>query len=146
MLSSNVWLPIVTLLTGALLAGGAGWLRDRRAWARAREDRADDRLVRAAEFQRQTILSLQEALQKVGRAEGRMSHEDHMAFKETQRWGENLHSPDASINAGAAMQDLQMLRSRIIDGEVRRLAARLAELFADELTASSREQRLSRGS
>ncbi len=112
---------LVPILAGGALTvvGGAGAeaLRDRRAWSRAKRDRAATREERREDFQREAMIELQDALQRYARAIGAVTHFDEM----TQRkHGQQFQVPDEMSDDIYAAQVLtQKLASRIVDEEIR---------------------------
>jgi hypothetical protein len=80
------WLAtILSVIAGGLLAILAAWIADIRLAARERErrieERRDHRAIRRDDFQRETLLALQVASQKLLRTAGRIQHLDLMAFR-----------------------------------------------------------------
>ena len=144
--SSDIWLPLATLVGGAALGGGLEWLRDHRAWKRGREEREDARAerreTRRADFQHATLLDLQTALTRVSRGAAKIVTEDVKAFMTTGEWATNVHSRDASEELGSALRDVYVFAARVEDGQVRLLAARVTDLVASSVTANHRDEAL----
>lgn len=96
-LSSQIWLPIVTLALGYVFSLVTEAFRDRRQSRRERDARAaeredarasleQERADRRNQFQRETLLELQEVLHDLGRAFGREYHQDAMTAKAAGKW------------------------------------------------------------
>jgi hypothetical protein len=111
--------PIV--VGGALtLVGGAGteWLRDRRSSARSREDRQETRQERRDDLQRETMIDLQDAVQRYVRAVGAIVHFDEMTIR---KHGTQTQMPDEMSDELNAAQVLALkLVTRVRDVELRR--------------------------
>lgn len=122
----EVWFPVMTLFLGALAKGIGDWLLESRKARTDREARRETReeSVRAKviEFQRTTLLELQEAAQALARATGRSQHEDRMAFRQSGAWGKNQYSEGANQSSLDANTSLTRLRVRLADDEIRSLA------------------------
>ncbi|HLQ14433.1 MAG TPA: hypothetical protein VK256_01055 [Candidatus Eisenbacteria bacterium] len=132
----------------AVLSGGLGLLggiliehlrtrRDRAARTESRQDQKDD-------FQRQTLLDLQEAVARFGRAVGRAHHQDIMAHRESGKWGRSLLGDDLDQEYVASQVHLQLLRERARDDELRRLATRFQNLGVLVTMSQSKDQATSR--
>jgi hypothetical protein len=100
-------------------------LGTRRTVAREREARAatrrDQRAASRITFQRETLLQLQGALQKLGRATGRTHHLDEMAYRKTGLWRKELLPEDLNEQYLAAQTQTSLLSSRVRDETVRHL-------------------------
>jgi hypothetical protein len=133
-------LPVVTFILGQVFVLLLAFVQNR--WANEREKES----VRAAreetqrEFQRQTLLDLQTALYDLGRAWGRMFHEDDMTFQRTGKWGENQYSEDWSERENEARLRVAMYTSRVRDAETRANSEKLQRLGANyTMVKDSRE-------
>jgi hypothetical protein len=87
----------------------------RTARTEARQDQRDD-------FQRQTLLELQEAVARFARAAGRAYDHDWKAHEETGTWGRRLLGPELDEEFLAAQVSLRLLAERIRDDQLRPLA------------------------
>ncbi|WP_154722031.1 hypothetical protein [Ciceribacter sp. T2.26MG-112.2] len=143
-LPAEVWFPVVTLIIGVVLKGFYDSLADRRIARRERdariETRRDARLLRRAEFQRETILALQEQLAKLTRATGKMHHADIMEFRKTRVWGKGQFPDDANNNAFEATTQISVLRVRIDDDGVRDTASKFTSACASVALARSEDE------
>jgi len=127
---------VFTAFLGYIASSISEWLRDRRASERERataeatsirerEAREATRQVqlfeRRANFQRETLLNLQDAVVKLTRTAGRMHHIDEMEHRKTGKWGgfsfpEGLS--DDALQAGVA---IMVLTSRVRDEQIREM-------------------------
>jgi len=111
-------------LAGYWLSGRHDEARDKRALEREetarKADRADRLKEQRHEWQRQTLLDLQDELQKLARATGRILHQDLMTVR--QRGGV-FQIGDAALNdeSLAAEVAVQKLRARILADDLRAL-------------------------
>lgn len=143
------WLiTILSVMAGGALTIITGWISDKRLSERERERRAQEReerlAIRRDDFQRETLLALQVAVQKMVRTTGKMHHEDVMAHRSTGQWQRQLFSEDLSDDSLRNMTDTMLLGSRVRDSEARTLADQLREQCTaiggspDEQTAEAR--------
>lgn len=136
------WLAtFLSLLAGSVLAIGSGWVSDRRSAARDREKREAEyreRLIgRRDEFQRETLLQLQDAAMRLLRATGAALHADTMAFRSTGRWQRQKLGEDQSEGHRLAVQETLVLATRVRDEQVRELADALRIRCSDTLFSES---------
>lgn len=129
------WLATtVTLIAGGILTMFASWLADRRQSDRERERRREERqdrlAIRRNDFQRETLLGLQVASQKLLRTTGRMHHLDDMAFRTTGKWQRQQFPDDLSDDHLRQITETMLLASRVRDDETRTLAGRLRDRAA----------------
>lgn len=109
---------LVGAVAGYLLKIAEGWLGDARA---ARKDRAE----RRREFERTTLLELQEAMANLARAAGEIHHFDSMQLRNT---GQRTQVPrEMDEREFQARRRLAMLRERVLDDELRRLVGEFAD-------------------
>lgn len=133
-LASQVILAIATLaasLGGYVLAGINERRRDERATRRELHLRALERtsgLDEAQhEFQRDTLLALQDALQAMARLSGKAMHFDHMQARK----GLYTQLPeDVNNDLHAHRVEVQRLASRVLDGEIREAVRAFASVSA----------------
>ena len=134
--------PFLTALGGYLTSAVTEFFRDRRTrqrdretaaatTARERETREVARRVQIAErrsnFQRETLLTLQDAIFELARAAGQMHHVEEMESLKTGRWGQILFPDELdSAHRNASVKTL-MLLVRVRDEEVRELAKTFRE-------------------
>jgi uncharacterized membrane protein len=101
------------------------WFRDKRTSKREHEAREDMRKAqlfeRRANFQRETLLALQDAAVKLARAAGRMHHFDAMEYKKTGKWGGQLLPAGLSSDAMQSSITIMILKVRVRDEVIREL-------------------------
>lgn len=133
-LLTQIVIAVATLLAslgGYLLAGLNERLRDERTQLRERESQRFERAAQLEDeshaFQRETLLSLQDALQKMARLTGKAILFDHMQARE----GKYTQLPEGldeeMLNADV---ELSRLTARVLDPDVRAAVKGLAELSA----------------
>lgn len=126
-MTNNLW-PQVIIASSTLIAAFLGYAlagmnearRDRRAAEREKLARAEERYSAAVrdrhQFQLETLLALQDAVQLMARFTGRAMHFDHMQARE----GEYTQLPadhDAEIMSNGF--DVIRLRNRLLDQDLR---------------------------
>lgn len=120
----------LSVIAGGALTMASGWLADRRLTERDRERRREELHVQLAirrnDFQRETLLNLQVASQRLLRTTGAMHHLDLLEFRATGK--RCMEFPD-DLSDGYLQQitETMLLASRVRDEEVRGLADRLRE-------------------
>lgn len=121
-LPSAVWLPIVTLILGASLKAIFDLLTERRLDRRERDARRENRIdaarERRIEFQRSTLLDLQDVLHAVSRATVQAYLEDMRAAQAGTAWGK--HQINAELDAKALEAEARWSRLivRVWDAEI----------------------------
>ena len=127
-------MPSWLATTASVIAGGvltmlAAWLGDRRITERDRERRREERrerlVTRRNDFQRETLLALQDASQKLLRNTGASLHQDVVAHRTTGTWQRQQLPDDLSNDRLRLTTETMLLASRVRDDEVRALADRL---------------------
>jgi hypothetical protein len=125
------------LVIGAAVAGYAaklieevvrGSLTSRRETIARSEERRLKRLERQVLFQRETLLGLQEALEKLGRTTASAFHNDYMAFRRTQTWQKELIPDGLDEEHRLNFAKVRLLTARIADDEIRSRVAKLVDL------------------
>jgi hypothetical protein len=149
---SEVWLPILTLVLGYVFSLVTEAVRDRRQTDRERQAREDEReAVRAAqteevdrrrhEFQRSTLLELQEVLHDLGRTYGHEHHVDVMNYRRTGSWrprpllGEEMNKMSEEAN-----KQSNILLARIDDEPLRGLVRAMKDAGSRITLAESEEE------
>jgi hypothetical protein len=139
MADASGWLPFVTLALGYGIKTLEDWIQHRRTMAKEREARAsmrhDQRIASRIAFQRDTLLQLQDAVQKLARAAGRTHHLDEMAFRETKVWRKERLPEELNQGYLVAQTQTSMLSSRVRDDRVRELVAQLKTASTDVVLA-----------
>lgn len=138
--TASNWLPLVTAFLGYALAAITELFRDRRAHKREIEAQAfvrdrereardvarrDERFERRTEFQRETLLNLQEEVFKLMRTTAEMQHSDAMALRSGVQWHKQLLPPDLNVRAFSANVQTTKLKVRVADEGVRELVNEL---------------------
>lgn len=133
--SAEIWFPVITLIVGVVLKGIFDLIADGRAERREKNARRELRLdafrQRRDEFQRATLLELQDVVARGARFAGRANHEDIMAFRESGQWRKQLLSEEVDSGILAAQTELGLLRVRVRDVAAQQLASRLASFITD---------------
>jgi hypothetical protein len=75
-----------------------------------------------ADFQRETLLNLQDAVAKLARATGKMNHLDSIEYRTTGKWGGRRFPEDLNDDAHQANVSVMLLTSRVRDDDIRELA------------------------
>lgn len=140
-LSADVWFPVVTLVVGTILAGFFQQRADRRATDRdkeaRREQRTDAARLRRIEFQRSTLLELQERVAEYLRATGEAHHADEMAARQTGAWHSNLLPEGVNNRIFVAQTSMTKLRERVKDEQIRSMVKKLTQICVDVLLTDS---------
>ena len=125
-ISSAAWFPVVTLVAGYIMKAISDRLDHTRAVQRERENRRETRRAqlaeRSAEFQRTTLLDLQEAIQDLLRASGSIIHADTMSFRTTGEWRRQKLPEGLSEAQFEANRKCILLTVRVRNDEIRNLA------------------------
>jgi len=146
-ISPQVWFPIVTLIAGAILKAVFDAINDARLANRERQARKEQRTDSIREgrvnFQRSTLLELQDVAVQVARFTAQSNFQDILAYKKTGVWKRQPLSDDVNEGYRKAQVQLKLLRVRIRDAELRRFADDLSKscawavLAADEPSANA---------
>jgi hypothetical protein len=136
------WFTVITTLSGFFAGWLTEWFRDGRARRReheaadatskrereARNDtRREQRFERRASFQRQTLLDLQDAVQKLLRVTGKMHHLDTIASRSGGEWHKQLYPDDVDNEAHSTNVQTILLGVRVRDDSIRSMAKELKE-------------------
>lgn len=124
------WLgTVLAVIAGGALTLSSGWLADNRLTNRERERRNEERRDRIAfrrsDFQRETLLALQVAAQKLIRNTGASLHQDVMAHRKGADWQRQKLPDGLSDDHLHWTTETMLLSSRIRDDQVRTLADQL---------------------
>lgn len=118
-------LPVMALVGGWAMALVVENRRHDRERKLAKGARGAERDVRWATFQRETLIDLQDAVQRYMRAHGAIMHRDIMTSREAGEWTPGLAGEEWSQQAFDAGVELTMLGPRVDDDEVRRLVEQM---------------------
>src|SRR5580658_7949217 len=88
-----------TTLIGFVAKAVTDWWRERTTREEARRDKFFER---RADFQRQTLLNLQDAVMELIRTAGENHHQDVMAFRKGVKWGAERLSDELDERARLA--------------------------------------------
>src|SRR5580700_4913536 len=123
--STASWFPVVTLLLGFALNAFTESIRRRHELKRDRESRLEARrdhvLEQRRNFQRDTLLALQEAIADLARATGAAHHQNEMNYRKTGEWQNQLLSDDLDQANLLAMRRTGILEVRVRDAQLRQL-------------------------
>lgn len=130
------WLTTtLSVIAGGALTIAGGWLADRRLTERDRERRREERRVRLADrsndFQRETLLALQVASQKLLRNTVATLHQDITAYRASGVWQRQLLPESLSDDQLQLATETMLLASRVRDENIRVLAERLRKQTAE---------------
>lgn len=113
----DVWFPVFTLVLGAfgmyLRDVTADSRRNKREIQARGEARADAIRARQCQYQRETLLALQEAIYEQIRFAGRIHVADAVSEHEAGDWGKNPLPPDVNDGFRLATATIQKLRVRV---------------------------------
>lgn len=117
------------VIAGGALTMFAGWLADKRLTDREREKRNEERreriAIRRSDFQRETLLALQAATQKLIRNAGASLHQDIVAHRTGAEWQRQQLPDGLSDDHLHWTTETMLLASRVRDDQVRNLADQL---------------------
>lgn len=124
------WLgAVLGVITGGALTLFSGWLADTRLNARELQRRRDERseliALRRSDFQRETLLALQIASQKLIRNTGASLHQDILAHRTGLKWQKQQLPGNLSDKHLEWNTETLLLASRVLDDQVRGLADQL---------------------
>ena len=151
-ISQNVWLPLATLVGGYLFSLLTEAFRDKRQRDREERQREDEREVREAErrqeaedrrreFQRNTLLELQEVLHDLGRVQGHENYLDVMNFRKTGSWKPRpLLGEEMNNKALEAARRSNILLARVDDDTLRDLVRAMKDAGSKITFAESEEE------
>jgi hypothetical protein len=126
----ETWFPVVTLIIGAVLKAVFDMMTDRRTARREREARQDQRRdalrLKRVEFQRATLLELQEAISQLARFTAQAHDQDVSAYRGSGAWRKQLLTEEVNQGFLSAQTSLGGLRVRVRDQQVRQLAELLS--------------------
>lgn len=143
MIDTEVWLPLVTLVVGYAGSLVTESFRDKRAArreAQARQaDRQQKRADRQADFQRETLLALQESLGRYVRGAAQVHHETATASRAAGRWTRVLPAEDVNDALFRAGIDMNTYVVRTLDDQLRETVYALRERVGRLLITAASE-------
>src|ERR1017187_2612874 len=117
------WLPLITAFIGFATGGFTEWMRDRRAYTREKEARdvarRDAQLERHNEFQRSTLLELQDEVSKFLNAGFEVFIAIKLAKKDDEKWSDTTYPGQYSVAYTAARIAADILNVRVQDERIR---------------------------
>jgi hypothetical protein len=135
------WFSFLTLFIGYGAKSFEDWVRNRREMAKDRETRQatrrDQRVANRNTFQRDTLLQLQDAVQKLARATGRANHLDEMAYRKTNEWRKEMLPEDLNEGYFVASTQTALLSSRVRDDGVRQLVENFRDVSTHAILAET---------
>lgn len=135
------WFPFVTLVFGYAAKSFEDWIQNKRTVTKEREARSatrhDQRVASRITFQRETLLQLQDAVQKLTRATGRTNHLDEMAYRKTNEWRKEQLPEDLNDGYFVASTQTALLSSRVRDEAVRQLVEKFRTVSTDAILAET---------
>ena len=126
-------------LVGALTSVGTTWLSNQTSHKIQSSKQADERAERAKEFQRETLLTLQEAIHDALRLSARAHMEDFEQFKKTGDWNRGLLSDEVSEGLRLARRRVAILIERVADESLRSDVKSLMRVSAEGVLARSKQ-------
>jgi hypothetical protein len=99
----------------------------------------DQLAERRAEFQRQTLIELQDAVFDLMRATGAMHHQDEMAFRKTGQWQKQFLGDELDQKALMSNRRTSMFKVRVRDGSLRDMVGKLSNLCAQVAISIDRD-------
>jgi len=124
-MSFETLFPVATLVMGYAGAALTELFRDKRLAKRERDARKEARRdgvqFRRVEFQRETLLALQDAIAKLARNTGASFHQDSMAFRRVGTWGVEKLPDNLSDEGLQAVVAVNILGARVLDERLRSL-------------------------
>lgn len=138
---ANQWFPLVAVAFGFAGALVTEVLRDWRATRREDRRRAveRDRIREDARdaFQRETLLELQEMVQRHLRANGAIHHHDVIESRRSGTWGRSRIPAELNDEDFETGTRLILLSSRVLDDETRTAVEQFKKLAASTVTHQS---------
>lgn len=125
-MEAAIWGFIGTMV-GALASLGTTLVSTRNAFSLQSLTSSLDRAEKHREFQRSTLVELQDAIHDLLRIVTRGLLEDQAAFRKTGTWGENLLSDEVNDGQRLARRRVVILMERVADDALRADVKRLNE-------------------
>lgn len=139
----DYWLPLVTGAAGLISGVVIEWFRDNRTYRREKEardaSRRDNQIERRNDFQRQTLLALQDAVMALMRTVGQGHLLDLRAWHERREWHPEAYPNELNLANRDANGQTALLGVRVHDDSVRSLLQRLKSECNGLMGARDRE-------
>jgi hypothetical protein len=117
-MEAAIW-GLAGTVVGALASMGTTWLANRASQELQEARSRDERAERAREFQRQTLVDLQEAVHDAVRLVHRAYLEDRASHRTTKEWGKSLLSSEVDEGIRLALRRVSILVERVADDALR---------------------------
>jgi hypothetical protein len=121
---------LVGTLVGAAASIGTSWIANTFSFRMHSDKQQEERREKAKEFQRTTLLDLQEALHDAVRMHARAHHEYYMAFKTGAHWGRFRLSGEVDKGNQISARKVSILIERVENEKVRREVKNLTAMLA----------------
>lgn len=138
-MEAAVW-GLIGTLVGALTSICTTWLSSRTSYGIHREKQADERAERAKDFQRETLLTLQEAIHDVLRLGARAHIKDVAQYKKTGDWAGARQSEEVSEGLRLARRTVAILVERVADESLRSAVKSFMNISVADIHACTREE------
>lgn len=123
--SVGYWLPLITAVAGFASGGFTEWARDRRTYKRERDARDSARRSQQVdqrnEFQRKTLVDLQDAAMTLMQATTALHQFDLLSYVRVGKWHHELYPAEIDRDDQLANAATAILGVRVRDEEVRTL-------------------------
>ncbi len=137
-MEAALWGFIGTLV-GAIASIATVWISNKHAASLQQYASELERNERRRAFQRDTLLSLQDALHDELRISSRVYYADKRAFVESGSWGTQLLGDELNESSRIASRKVTILLDRVIDDELRKNIGELRTAMTNATMASSPE-------
>lgn len=131
---------LIGTVVGALASIGTTWLSTRTSYKIQSEKQSDERAERAREFQRETLLALQEAIHDALRLNARAHIEDAESFRKTDDWTRCILSEEVNEGLRLARGKVAILIERVTDDSLRSDVKSLMMVSAEGVLARSEQE------
>jgi hypothetical protein len=140
----SYWLPLITAFGGLVSGVILEWLRDKRTYGREREAREaarrDARTQKRNEFQRQTLLDLQDSVMKLMQTTAAAHQSDMTQYGKNGIWQKVRYSDEINKDSQFANAQSAILGVRERNDDVRELLQLLKSETTTVVRAKSREE------
>jgi len=133
-------LAVITLVLGWFLSESSSWFKTRRDERSRRLQRTESKEDQRAEFQRQTLLDIQEKLLELSRSTFRIYFADLTAQNQGKRWGTDPVPEDLAEKDRALTMTLTALTVRIADDSLREQVGNYRETCKRVSFATSQDE------
>jgi hypothetical protein len=118
-------LPFITLIIGWVLSEMGSWFKDQREERARKRMRAEQKLDQEVNFQRQTLIDLQEQLFELAKITGDFYSEDTIVYKKSGVWGKNYKEDELNQRQQDIIIRANILTVRVADDQLRYQADRM---------------------